>query len=1219
MLAESQDWLFFARPREHVLLKTSRLDAKSQQFLLGTPILSKFQGLWKKRWIQLSFRLIEEPGSVAGRVRVYILPHDITRSHVSGAEDNKLSQTIPQLIHQLNFSPESWKGLHHAARQGQPAPFGADHLLEDDGAGTSLLNMFNNIPSPSPDPRTVSDPDVREAMQSLLDSNVPGLQSTLYPYQRNSAALMLQREMQPSRLVDPRLRPSLDQSGNPWYYDTVTGTVLREPNYYDAPRGGILAEEMGTGKTLICLSLILATRAEPTTAPEPSVAEIPQRSRKPSLMDIAAATANKHSVAWRPYFEAFRTRFGLEFENCIRALERPENRAFYTIRNEALPESRRRGRNATRSIASKEVHLSSCTLVIVPDNLVAQWRNEIKNHTTGLRVLHMTHNRTPIPQATILLTYDVIIFSLTRFELVQRARYHPVTGALMDVYCPLEHIRFKRCIIDEGHKLGLNGPGFKSDLMRVIERLEIAARWVVTGTPSRGLYGVDQELADANSLRHQPHYDGTQPSDTALKQEREDLQRIGNLATKYLKVRPWANTKDELGDTVADWNIYVMNERQHHKGHNRRDCLKGTLDSLIIRHRLADVGRMLPPVNEKIVVLDGSFQDKLSLNLFSMMIIFNSVQSQRTDVDYFFHPRQQKSLIQLVNNLRQASFFGGSFFSAQDIAKALQTAEEFLERKEVHISAEDEKLINQAIEFGKLAASNRLKDVSNQFHQLPIYLEHFPGGDGKSWSLDERGEDGEPVCTDAGLVLALQKYLNPCIDAPTSLQVIIDSGRLNSQGKAERSQELAAAAETEGRSTAQLPLAENLAGNTPLGDDRHAKLKSGTLDTRVSPTSINDQNPNLIGPGSAVSAAATGKIEIAEPLAKARIISTASAKLTYLVDQIVKYQDDEQIIVFYDNNNIAYYLAGVLEIVSFPCADFFHYLDINRIDHLTHPPSQLQIQHLIYTRAGLNAVRRAQYITTFTEPGSRFRVLLMDISQAAFGLDMRSASRIYFVSPVLNPQVEAQAVGRARRISQQKPVTVETLVLRGSIEELIVDRRRHMSRAEHRRIASVLDDRPMYEWILNARILPMGDDNDGDGGTTGQKGDKDDGLAQTARLKTPQFVFGRGFGRPMHPDEGLLPPRSPEANAKTQLDAPRRSEPGSVNDLAHGFTRALGIGGKGALKRQRRPAASAPSTLFTTNNELENGKARGDVDTGAEAAPSNKRRTRVVWADEEAA
>lgn len=149
----------------------------------------------------------------------------------------------------------------------------------------------------------------------------------------------------------------------------------------------------------------------------------------------------------------------------------------------------------------------------------------------------------------------------------------------------------------------------------------------------------------------------------------------------------------------------------------------------------------------------------------------------------------------------------------------------------------------------------------------------------------------------------------------------------------------------------------------------------------------------------------------------------------------------------------------------------------------------------------------------------------MDLSQAAFGLDMRTASRIYFLTPVLNPQVEQQAIGRARRLTQPKPISVETLVLKGSIEELIVERREAIPQAEHRKIKSILDDKPIYEWILNARILPMPED-------------LPEG-AQTARLETPQLVFGRGFGREVHPDEGLVF-ASPEGKGKGKLTSNAR-------------------------------------------------------------------------------
>jgi superfamily II DNA or RNA helicase len=167
----------------------------------------------------------------------------------------------------------------------------------------------------------------------------------------------------------------------------------------------------------------------------------------------------------------------------------------------------------------------------------------------------------------------------------------------------------------------------------------------------------------------------------------------------------------------------------------------------------------------------------------------------------------------------------------------------------------------------------------------------------------------------------------------------------------------------------------------------------------------------------------------------------------------------------------------------------------------------LQIQHLIYSRVGLSAERRAQYVATFTD-SPKFRVLLMDISQAAFGLDMRTASRIYFISPVLNPQVMAQAIGRARRISQKTTVSVETLVLRNSIEEVVMHRRGHMTQAEHSRIRNVLDDGKIKEWIRNPKINPMSDAKEG--------------FEETALLASPQYVFNRGFGRATNPDEGLI-------------------------------------------------------------------------------------------------
>ncbi|KAI0598242.1 SNF2 family N-terminal domain-containing protein [Biscogniauxia sp. FL1348] len=1128
VLPELTGWRYFTR--RHDKTSVSSLPHSTQQALFTLPVLKPFSSIWHSRRIHLSFTTITHSDSqINGRVRVYILPQDVNGS--AQPPRSNPHRILSLLLCQLDYSQGSWNGESNPIHQGLPVPEGMGTPPEEHDA--SLLTIFNNVPSPDPNPDMVADPEAKYKMQCLLEGQAPGLLTSLYPYQGRSVALMLQREVEPGRIIDPRFRCVTDQAGVPWYYDSVSGVVLREPRYYDGSRGGILAEEMGTGKTLICLALILSTKNEPTGPPEPFVAETPPRTKVASLMDMAAAAANKHSVAWKPYFEACAAQLGFEYQNCIRALTRPENRARYEVKS-PLIEPRRSGRTAPLDVAPKEVYLSYTNLIIVPNNLVKQWQNEIKKHTTGLNVLVLV-DKNPIPPVTELLAYDILLFSEGRFEWIQKERSHGREIAI-ETYCPLEYIRFKRCIVDEGHKLGNRSRGWKSDVMRVLDQLQISARWVVTGTPSRGLYGVEK-TAGATGIDNQS--DARKLSDSRMRQEREDIQRIGNLTAKYLKVRPWANTKDEAGDTVAEWNVYVMHPSQHANGNNRKDCLTTTLNSLIIRHQLSDVSIMLPSVDEKIVVLDGSYQDRLSLNLFSMMIIFNSVQSQRTDMDYFFHEKQRKSLFQLVKNLKQASFFGGVFYSTKDIAKALETAEGFLEKKETPISAEDEVLLRKAIDFGKLAVKNRLKDVSNQFHAMPLYVKDFPGGNGKSWSLDDRDTQGGPVLTDAGLIHALQKFLNPCIDAPSSLKLMIDSGHLDQQGNAERSQALSAAMDASGESTSQNPQATALAGNTPLGDDHHAKPKSGTLNNNTDPVVVNQEHqprPEL-----------TTKVEIAEPLAKTQIISTVSAKLSYLIDSIVKYQDEEQIIIFYENDNVAYYLASVLEI--------------------------LQIQHLIYARSGLSAARRAQYVATFTH-NPAFRVLLMDISQAAFGLDMRSASRIYFMTPVLNPQVQAQAVGRARRVSQQKPVTVETLVLRHSIEELVVSRREHMSAAEHCRVRNWLDDRQMYEWILNARIVDMPEAAEEDG----------DGVAQTAMLEVPQFVFGRGFGRELrNPDEGLLVGEgSPEGKGKGK-DRPA---------VKVRLNKNRGGGSK-------RPLSPSPA-----------GRAAGEG-----GGSGKKKRARVTWAD----
>ena len=65
-------------------------------------------------------------------------------------------------------------------------------------------------------------------------------------------------------------------------------------------------------------------------------------------------------------------------------------------------------------------------------------------------------------------------------------------------------------------------------------------------------------------------------------------------------------------------------------------------------------------------------------------------------------------------------------------------------------------------------------------------------------------------------------------------------------------------------------------------------------------------------------------------------------------------------------------------------------------------------------------------------------LFLISLKAGGFGLNLTAADYVLIVDPWWNPAAEDQAMGRAHRIGQQRPVTVYRLVTAGSVEERIV-------------------------------------------------------------------------------------------------------------------------------------------------------------------------------------
>ena|SRR2546421_7732969 len=114
---------------------------------------------------------------------------------------------------------------------------------------------------------------------------------------------------------------------------------------------------------------------------------------------------------------------------------------------------------------------------------------------------------------------------------------------------------------------------------------------------------------------------------------------------------------------------------------------------------------------------------------------------------------------------------------------------------------------------------------------------------------------------------------------------------------------------------------------------------------------------------------------------------------------------------------------------------------------------------------------RSQYIVTFNS-SPHYRVLIMETRIAAHGLNVTSASRVFFLSTPWQRSVEKQAIKRAHRIGQTREVFVEMLVLGGTIEEVVIRRREEMGQRELEGKKGFLEDGKVRRIIESARFVP---------------------------------------------------------------------------------------------------------------------------------------------------
>lgn len=103
-----------------------------------------------------------------------------------------------------------------------------------------------------------------------------------------------------------------------------------------------------------------------------------------------------------------------------------------------------------------------------------------------------------------------------------------------------------------------------------------------------------------------------------------------------------------------------------------------------------------------------------------------------------------------------------------------------------------------------------------------------------------------------------------------------------------------------------------------------------------------------------------------------------------------------------------------------------------------------QLNSLVYGRidGSSSLEERDQTVSRFMEPDSPIFLMLVSTRAGGVGLNLQRADTVIIFDSDWNPQMDLQAIDRAHRIGQTKPVTIYRLISEYTIEEKILERQR---------------------------------------------------------------------------------------------------------------------------------------------------------------------------------
>ncbi|TFK61006.1 hypothetical protein BDN72DRAFT_850036 [Pluteus cervinus] len=1079
--------------------------------------------LIKNRFLEATYQAYNENTVI---IRIYLIPYDLR--HVQGKlrirKDAVLGPArryLRKLLPLISQSKATWKGS-------EIEPFHPFMPNEEDSR--TLSEIYGDLHSPIPVPPSQEDDIARRLLDFEDDLGGLGMRSTLYRYQRRTVAAMVQREKSTEDIHDPLFVAFKTIKEECFYIQPGTLQILRDCPKVAPTRGGLLCEELGTGKTVMVLGLVLSTLNQ---LPSPEVSIMDDRpiltplafrhfpsdefhiarqrlyrdsdppdpfrtSRVPSLVEILL-----HKMRTDPDITIPNTTTSggaclfskkLTLADALDSLPLGKllqaNTPFYHYYSGEPTLQYRTDRKATTP-GPRVVYLSPATLIVVPANLISQWDREIQKHCEHPLRVFILRTGTRMPSVHSLASdYDIILMTYNRFTAEDAKKSVNKLHSLKSCECPeypgyripdckcknkagvspLLQIRWKRLVIDEGHV----SASLSTILTPFTKLLSVERRWIVTGTPTTNLLGLSLggRSAEAEGVPDEDvDMDPTTTRDTLLaeavtdptqpeaqrqrriwtKYDREDLLKLGNMITHFVAVPHLIAEPKLLVTNVIDPLLDANGPRP-----GSIQVLSQVMEMVMIRHRIEDVEAevILPPIKHDSILLDLDPFAIKSYNASQATIVINAIDSQRTDQDYMFHPRNTDILQLTVKVMSQIMFWS--------ISEDLYHADQLLQDELLHISTaversmppEDMQLMKDAFRHLHIAAEDPLWRAMQMHEDVPYRVFGVNPLVFEGWSRMPKGEDSDANPTGfihPDRLIKLRQHVNarPLATIPN----LVEEGQLIAEEdikirrlyeeslrrkKSERRNK--SNRQQDPNVTAKATTAAKRASATETLKEVQKELNTSLA--RADSEGQEQLSPSPPQPLPIQHNQASSGLVLSSPVITTRIGSSASSKLNYIIKEVLQYSPTEKFLIFSDSELSLAHIAEALELIG--------------------------VKYLRFTTQ-VTPQFREQLVLTF-ETSETFRVFLMELKHGARGLNLISASRVIFCEPVWQADVESQAIKRAHRIGQTKSIHVKTLAIRGTAEENMVARREAL-RSNQGRLPKLTEEAGMRHFIANPKFI----------------------------------------------------------------------------------------------------------------------------------------------------